>query len=152
MSGRLFLYCRQIPHHMQTLSLPKCWPQLQLAARSVRNLAWAPYSRFQVGAALLTESGEIITGCNVENASLGLTVCAERTAVCQAIARGFTHFAAICVSLSGNPVPCGACRQFLLEFNPQILMLLDDTDQPEGTPPDCVSLETLLPRAFRLER
>lgn len=137
---------------MQTMPLPTSWPQLQQAARSVRRLAWAPYSKFQVGAALLTESGEIISGCNVENASLGLTICAERTAVCQAIAQGFREFSAICVSLSGNPVPCGACRQFLLEFNPQILVLLDNTDHPDGTLPDCVSLESLLPRAFRLER
>ena len=137
---------------MQTLPLPIRWPELQQVARHVRTLAWAPYSGVQVGAALLTDCGQIIAGCNVENASFGLTICAERTAVCRAIASGYIQFSAICVSLSGNPVPCGGCRQFLMEFNPQIPVLLDNTDQPIGTQPDCVSLESLLPRAFRFER
>lgn len=125
--------------------LPVRWPELQQIARTVRNSAWSPYSRFQVGAALLTASGDIVAGCNVENASYGLTICAERTAACTAIAAGHQNFVAICVSLPGISVPCGACRQFLMEFNSQLLVLLDSTDHPPGTPPECVTLESLLP-------
>ncbi len=135
---------------MSTPDLPIQWPTLQMQARQVRQHAWAPYSRFSVGAALLTNSGEIITGCNVENASYGLTICAERAAVCRAIAMGFRDFSAICITLPGIPVPCGSCRQFLTEFNPTMLVLLDSLDQPAGTPPECVLLSELLPRAFYL--
>lgn len=137
---------------MLPLPLPTRWPELQHASRHVQTLAWAPYSGFHVGAALLTDCGQIIAGCNVENSSFGLTICAERTAVCRAIASGYRQFSAICISLPGNPVPCGGCRQFLMEFNPQLAVLLDNTDQPIGTTPECVSLTTLLPRAFRFER
>lgn len=127
------------------------WRQLQAASRRARQAAWAPYSRFQVGAALLTASGEIITGCNVENASYGLTVCAERVAVCSAVAMGHREFTAICVSLTGIPIPCGACRQFMVEFNPQLLILLDDASLAAGSEPELVVLTDLLPRAFRIE-
>lgn len=130
--------------------LPESWRELQRAAREVRQRAWAPYSRFAVGAALLTASGDIISGCNVENASWGLTICAERSAVCHAVSLGHRHFRAICVSLTGIAVPCGACRQFLMEFGGDLLMLLDDAASPEGTPPEVVRLDELLPRAFRM--
>jgi cytidine deaminase len=135
---------------MATPHLPSQWQTLQTHARQVRQHAWAPYSRFSVGAALLTTIGEIITGCNVENASYGLTICAERAAVCRAIAMGLRDFSAICITLPGIPVPCGSCRQFLTEFNPEMLVLLDSLDQPAGTPPECVLLSELLPRAFSL--
>ena len=87
-------------------------------ARSVRERAYAPYSRFPVGAALLGKSGRIFTGCNVENLSFGLTICAERAAICTAIAAGEREFVAIAVVAdSREPVtPCGACRQVLVEF------------------------------------
>jgi cytidine deaminase len=127
------------------------WRELQEAARRVRQFAWASYSGFQVGAALLTVSGEIITGCNVENASYGLTICAERVAVCSAVAMGHREFTTICVSLTGIPVPCGACRQFMVEFNPQLLVLLDDASLAAGSEPELVVLADLLPRAFRIE-
>ncbi len=127
------------------------WRELQAASRKVRENAWAPYSRFLVGAALLTESGEIFSGCNVENASYGLTICAERVAVCAAVAKGHRTFRAICVSLTDIPVPCGACRQFLVEFNPQLLMMLDNMSAPAGTEPELVLLSDLLPRPFRLD-
>lgn len=133
-----------------TPSLPAHWRELQFAARGVRQLAWAPYSGFFVGAALLTETGEIISGCNIENASYGLTICAERAAVCRAIAMGHRQFQAICISLAGNPVPCGACRQFLMEFGSNLQVLLDSTDEPEGSAPEVVYLHELLPRAFQL--
>ena len=136
---------------MQSQALPPQWRELQMSARQVRTLAWAPYSGFFVGAALLTKSGEIISGCNVENASYGLTICAERTAVCRAVAMGIREFSAICVTLAGNPVPCGSCRQFLCEFNPEMLVLLDCADHAEETPPECVLLSDLLPRTFQLK-
>ena len=135
---------------MEKHELPASWRELQRAAREVRQRAWAPYSRFAVGAALLAATGEVITGCNVENASWGLTICAERSAVCQAVALGHRRFRAICVSLTGLAVPCGACRQFLMEFGGELLVLLDDVALPEGTPPEVVRLDELLPRAFRL--
>lgn len=93
--------------------------ELITAAREVREKAYAPYSRFQVGAALRTASGRIFCGCNVENLSFGLTVCAERAAVFAAVAAGETQFEAIAVVAdSVQPVtPCGACRQVLAEFS-----------------------------------
>lgn len=129
--------------------LPR-WRELQVAARGVRDRAWAPYSGFRVGAAVLTADGTITTGCNVENASYGLTTCAERVAVCSAIAQGHSGFSAICISLNSSPIPCGACRQFLIEFNPEMLVLLDDVNLVADQPPEAVRLSTLLPRAFRL--
>lgn len=130
--------------------LPESWQELRQAALEVRGNAYAPYSKFPVGAALRATSGQIFTGCNVENASFGGTICAERTAVCSAVAAGEKSFEAICISLTGTPVPCGICRQFLYEFNPNLLVLLDDTDLPDQ-PPECVLLSDLLPRGFRLE-
>ena len=129
--------------------LPR-WHELQSAARAARGNAWAPYSHYQVGAAVLTSDGRIVVGCNVENASYGLTICAERVAVAAAVAQGCSGFAAICISLTGIPVPCGACRQFLIEFNKDMLILLDDVNRAHDTPPELVRLDDLLPRAFRL--
>ena len=131
--------------------LPR-WPELQSAAREVRENSWSPYSNFRVGAAVLTSDGRIFSGCNVENASYGLTICAERVAVCSAVAQGCANFIAICISLNGTPVPCGACRQFLAEFCKDLLILLDDVNHPLETPPELVRLSELLPRAFRLDR
>lgn len=93
--------------------------ELVSAAREVREKAYAPYSKFQVGAALRTTSGRVFCGCNVENLSFGLTVCAERAAVFAAVAAGETSFEAIAVVADSiQPVtPCGACRQVLAEFS-----------------------------------
>jgi cytidine deaminase len=87
-------------------------------AREARERARAPYSRFKVGAALKTRTGEIVTGCNIENASYGLSVCAERVAVWKAVSEGLTGFEAIAiVSAAEQPTPpCGACRQILWEY------------------------------------
>ena len=88
------------------------------AAWDARERAYAPYSRFCVGAALLTREGCVFQGCNVENASYGLTLCAERTALGAAVAAGYRRFAAIAIASSGQtaPIPCGACLQALAEF------------------------------------
>lgn len=129
--------------------LPR-WKELRAAARAARERAWAPYSQYHVGAAALAASGEILTGCNVENASYGLTICAERVAMCSAVAAGHRDVQAVCVSLTGVPVPCGACRQFLHEFNPEMLILLDDVSKSDESPPEILRLSDLLPRAFRL--
>lgn len=90
------------------------------AAKQARQQAYAPYSRFQVGAALLTEEGTVFTGCNVENASFGLTNCAERTALFKAVSEGARRFVGIAVvaDTEGPVSPCGACRQVLLELCP----------------------------------
>ena len=97
------------------------------AARAVLQHAYAPYSKFHVGAAILTESGTIYTGCNVENASYGLTNCAERTAIFTAIAAEGPGMRLRAVAVASDPVcpcaPCGACRQVIHEFGPQSLVL-----------------------------
>ena len=99
--------------------------QLLIAASQARRCAYAPYSGFAVGAALLTSAGKIFTGCNIENVSLGLTICAERAAVAAAVASGDKDFAAIAVVTdSSEPgLPCGACRQVLAEFNPNLKVI-----------------------------
>ncbi len=96
------------------------------AALAVRQHAYAPYSRFSVGAALLAENEEIFLGCNVENLSFGLTLCAERSAVVAAVAAGQTRFRALAiVADTVTPVsPCGACRQVLAEFAPDLPIAL----------------------------
>ena len=89
---------------------------LVAAAAQARGLAHAPYSHFPVGAAVLTASGRVFTGANVENASYGLTACAERVAIWKAISEGETEIAAIAVVTAGGVSPCGACRQVMAEF------------------------------------
>jgi cytidine deaminase len=128
------------------------WRSLRSAARAVRQNAWAPYSNYSVGAALLDADGTIITGCNVENASYGLTICAERNALHAAVSLGHREFRAICISLTGVAIPCGACRQVLYEFSPSLIVIIDDLSRPETELPEAVVLNELLPRGFRLER
>ena len=91
---------------------------LLMCSIKAKEHSHSPYSKFRVGAALLTETGEIIDGCNVENASYGLSICAERTALVKAVSMGFKKFPAIAVTADLNQFlsPCGACRQFIAEF------------------------------------
>ncbi len=116
-------------------------------ARKIKLNAYAPYSRYQVGAALLTRDGEIFTGVNVENASFGLTVCAERIAIFNALSQGNQNLEAIAISAQGEdiPYPCGACRQVMNEFNPDLIVILDS-----GHNINVYSLRELLPMAFNL--
>ncbi len=107
--------------------------------------SYAPYSHYHVGAALLTKSGKIYTGCNVENASYGGTNCAERTAVFKAVSEGDKEFEAIAVVTKDGGSPCGICRQILNEFNPKILVIaLDETGRVHHQ----MTLDQLLPHAF----
>jgi cytidine deaminase len=124
------------------------WDQLIDAALRVRERAYAKYSQFHVGAALLTSSGEIIVGCNVENASYGLTQCAERSAVTAAVAAGHTQFVAIALTGPGGPMPCGACRQVLAEFCHDLPVLIVDADIPSKRM--LTNLRELLPGVFKL--
>ena len=93
-------------------------------AEKARRQAYAPYSKFLVGAALLTRGGRVVHGCNVENASFGLSICAERNAVWKAVSEGERDFVAVAVTAgtAGGASPCGACRQVLQEFAPGILV------------------------------
>ncbi len=118
---------------------------LSEAALEAREQAYAPYSNFYVGAALITENGDIYKGCNIENASYGLTNCAERTAVFTAIAETKSKIQAMVLVLKGGGTPCGACRQVLNEFNPQMLIYCIDVD---GELKYQTTLEELLPKAF----
>ncbi len=119
------------------------------AALTARLQAYAPYSNFLVGAAVLTEDGMVFTGTNVENASYGLTICAERTAAAAAVAAGHRRIAAVTVATSGAASPCGACRQFLAEFGGRMVVVLVDADQPDKV--RTFTLDELLPEQFDLE-
>lgn len=120
--------------------------RLLARARSVREHAYAPHSGFRVGAAVLAEDGAVHVGCNVENASYGLTMCAERSAVAAAVADGCTRFHAIAISVDGErPVaPCGACRQVLGEFASDLRVISEAGGRREEW-----SLSALLPVPFR---
>jgi cytidine deaminase len=92
------------------------WDSLFKAARDARKLAYAPYSRFKVGAALLDSQGRVWAGCNVENASYGLSICAERTAITKMVSAGSHKWRAIALAAKDGCTPCGACLQVLSEF------------------------------------
>jgi len=96
------------------------------AACQAREKAYAPYSHYDVGAAVLTEDGRIITGVNVENVSYGLTICAERSAVFTAVGKGSSKIVAVAVCSPNAAAPCGACRQVISEFAGDILILMSD--------------------------
>jgi cytidine deaminase len=119
------------------------WQILVDEAWMARARAYAPYSKFQVGAALLSEDGRVFHGCNVENLSYGLTHCAERVAIGAAVAAGIRRFVAVAVVAdTAVPIsPCGACRQVLAEFGVPLVVLANRSERLE------FSLDQLLPRA-----
>ena len=119
---------------------------LVVAARAAREYALAPYSHFKVGAALRTPAGRIITGCNVENATYGLTVCAERVALWKALSEGEREFAAIAIvaDTAAPTPPCGACRQLLWEYCGDISITLANLDRVTGQH----QMQELLPLPF----
>lgn len=118
-------------------------------AREAQETAYAPYSHFQVGAALLTKDGRIYSGANIENSSYGLTVCAERVAVFKAVHDGVRDFQSIAITASGAgyPYPCGACLQVLAEFAPDIHILVADGKNQIRK----YTLKDLLPLNFSLQ-
>jgi cytidine deaminase len=105
------------------------WSQKDLVAQAIaaRENGYAPYSNYKVGAALLAKSGQVYTGCNVENAVYPLTICAERVAVVKAVCEGERSFIAIAVATENGGSPCGSCRQTLREFGRKTVVLIADT-------------------------
>jgi cytidine deaminase len=128
---------------------PEIRRRLVAAAVEARKMAVAPYSRFQVGAALLTTKGAMVSGANVESASYGLTCCAERVALFKALTQGEQSFVAIAVvaRASKGPMPCGACRQLLAEYAPKAVVWVADSAKPDRV--RTFKVATLLPEAFR---
>lgn len=123
--------------------------QLLAAALAVRHRAYAPYSRFAVGAAVLADDGKVYAGCNVENAAYPVGLCAERNAIGQAVARGARRIRAAALVCEGTPLPCGMCLQAFAEFaGPDLPMLLATPGGKERR----VRLGDLLPQAFDLPR
>lgn len=122
--------------------------KLIAAAAKAREGAVAPYSKFKVGAALLTKSGEIIGGANVESASYGLTCCAERVALFNALTCGQRNFIAVAVvaRIAGGPMPCGACRQLLAEYAPNAKVFVADSQNLQKI--STFAVKKLLPAAF----
>lgn len=127
--------------------------QLVQEAKAVRERAYAPYSKYLVGAAIATKGGSIYVGCNVENASFGGTICAERGAIMQMVAAGEREPIA-CAVVTGDEgaSPCGICRQVLSEFATDMPVVLVGLGSPEGETGRVVQLAELLPLAFRLKR
>ena len=127
------------------------------AAKEAQKNAYAPYSKFKVGAAVLTTKGKVFTGCNIENASYGLTVCAERVAIFKAVSEGHRNFKAIAITAqqTGRPAdrqteltyPCGACLQVMAEFAPGIAIILSNGRGKTKT----LKLKNLLPKQFKLK-
>lgn len=121
--------------------------ELYRTAQQIVQYAYAPYSRFKVGAALLTKTGEVFTGVNVENSSFGATICAERTAFVKAVSEGHREFEAIAVvSSDGEAYPCGICRQFMLEFGDDLKIITGEDEEHLHI----AEIRELLPEGFRL--
>jgi cytidine deaminase len=120
--------------------------KMRAVAKAAAKNAYCPYSKFPVGAAVLTDDGEVFSGCNVENASLGLTICAERNAVFQAVARGYRKIVAVVIVTPGSSAatPCGACRQVISEFGNEAEVFSFDKDGNILH----LRIDELLPKAF----
>lgn len=122
--------------------------KLYRTAVSMLERSYSPFSGFRVGAALLTKSGEIVTGVNIENSSLGATICAERTAFVKAISEGYREFDTIAIASSGQEAwPCGICRQFMYEFAPDLRVVTGTKEENLRV----LTLRELLPEGFRLQ-
>lgn len=122
--------------------------KLYRTAVSMLERSYSPFSGFRVGAALLTKSGEVITGVNIENSSLGATICAERTAFVKAISEGYREFDTIAIASSGQEAwPCGICRQFMYEFAPNLRVVTGTKEENLRV----LTLKELLPEGFRLQ-
>ena len=126
--------------------MKKKYQELAHIAQQTRYLAHAPFSKFRVGAALITRDGQIYTGCNIENSSFGLTICAERVAVFNAISSGESEFSAIAIVSDDTDftTPCGACRQVLFDLAGDIDCVMMDSKQRYKI----IKLSSLLPLAF----
>ena len=124
------------------------WTELIQAAIQAAGYAYAPYSKYRVGAALLTQGGKIYRGCNVENAAYGCSMCAERTAIFKAVSEGERAFQAMAVATQNGGPPCGACRQVMREFAPDLMVIIADF---AGTARVC-RLAELLPDSFGPEQ
>ncbi len=124
------------------------YKDLYLTAQKAMEHAYAPFSKFKVGAALLSADGEVFTGVNVENSSFGATICAERTAMVKAVSEGARQFEAIAIASSdGKAWPCGICRQFMLEFCEPDFKIISGDDAESLT---VFELSELIPEGFRL--
>ncbi len=121
--------------------------QLIKRAQQARAKAYAPYSGYKVGAAILAEDGKIYSGCNVENSSYGLTICAERVALFKAISAGQRRFKAVAIFTDGPATPCGACLQTLAEFSPRMEVYLASREGGVKR----LNLRDLLPQPFKIE-
>jgi cytidine deaminase len=137
--------------YMRTKGIsPATRERLLHAARKAMKNAYAPYSKFRVGAAILTSKGQVFTGCNVENASYGMTNCAERTAIFSAVADKGPNLQIVAVAVAnaqGVPCsPCGACRQVIYEFGPDATIFYDGKKGPKQS-----HITELLPEGFRLK-
>lgn len=126
------------------MTVPMDVQKLVEMAQSAREQAYAPYSNYRVGAALLTESGEIFTGCNVENAVYPTTCCAERVAIFKAVSEGRRQFRAIVVATEDGGSPCGVCRQVMREFAPEMIVFIADAENGLRE----TSVAELLPDSF----
>jgi cytidine deaminase len=120
------------------------WRDLFDQAIQAREYAYAPYSHYKVGAALLTRSGKIYTGCNIENAGYSSSVCAERTAIFKAVSEGEQDFVAIAVATINGGAPCGVCRQVMREFAPDLAIIFGDIQGRY----QMLTLADLLPHGF----
>ena len=118
--------------------------ELVQQALTARTRAYTPYSGYQVGAAVLTAAGEVVLGCNVENAAYPATICAERVALTAAVAQGKRHFTAIAVATRNGGSPCGTCRQVMMELGPDMTVYIADESGAYRT----TTVRALLPDGF----
>lgn len=120
------------------------WSDLLKRAIEAREYAYAPYSHYRVGAALLTKSGKIYTGCNIENVAYTPSNCAERTAIFKAVSEGERDFKAIAVATINGVAPCGVCRQVMREFGPDLIVIIGNLRDEYQV----LTLPDLLPQSF----